>query len=111
MKQVGEFEIYELFHYRNKQLVLAGKLKSGGPVSHQNDVLQKDLFVSFSFNGMRIESKINRLDGGFTRPGLDVILHPGDHAALVIQPCKEADTWTGQVFSPEQIIVTLFLND
>lgn len=88
MKNLGKFEIVEMFSI-NIGIALAGKLISGGPISNEKDILEKNIFISFRYNETEISQKIIRLDGHFGRIGQDIVVDKGDNIVLLIDNEKE----------------------
>lgn len=90
-KRIGEFEIHDVFPVKNGVAALAGKLTSGGPISNENDIQQKEIFVVFSDEGQEIRRRIIKLDGVFIKPFIDLRIEAGEHVALVIPSGPEIE--------------------
>ena len=90
MKNLGEFEIFDIFSIKFG-IALAGKLISGGPISNDKDILQKNIFITFVYNEKEISKKILRLDSGFGRANLDTIIDKGENMALLIDADYETE--------------------
>lgn len=88
---IGEFEIHDLFRIREGLAALAGKLTSGGPISNENDIQKKEIFVVFFHEGQEIRRKIIKLDGVFIKPSLDLRIEVGDNVALVVPSGPETE--------------------
>ncbi len=84
MKILGTFEIFEILKIKTG-IVLAGKPIEGKPLSNENDVLKKNIFISFLYNEKEITTKIIRLDGRFGRPSQDILIEVNDNVALIIE--------------------------
>ncbi len=110
MNIIGEFEVYELFRFGNEKghIALAGKLKSGGPLSYQFDILQKEIFVLFPHSGNEIVSRLIKLENGFSRFGLDKVIDVGDNAALVLEANPENKAFIQTTFDPT-VVATIFI--
>ncbi|MNJ90870.1 hypothetical protein D3C87_85100 [compost metagenome] len=88
---IGEFEIHDLFQVREGLAALTGRLISGGPISNENDIQKKEIFVVFFHEGQEIRRKIIKLDGVFIKFFLDLGIEVGDNAALVIPSGPETE--------------------
>lgn len=88
---IGEFEIHDVFRVRDGVAALAGTLTSGRPISNENDIQKKEIFVVFSHEEQEIRRRIIKLDGVFIKPSLDLRIESGDNAALVIPSGPEIE--------------------
>lgn len=90
MENIGKFEIFDIFLVKIG-IALAGRIFSGGPISNDKDILQKNIFISFRYNEKEIFKKITHLDGGFGRVGLDLVVEKGDNIILLIETDNEIE--------------------
>lgn len=88
MRIIGTFEIFEIFKIEIG-LALSGKLISGEPISNENDILKKNIYISFIYNNQKFTEKIIKLDGRFGRSGQDLIMEKNDNIALLIESNTE----------------------
>jgi len=94
MKTLAQFEIIEIFS-TNTEIVLAGKLISGGPISNDHDILEKNSTISFHYNEKEISKKIIRLDRGFGRVGQEVVVEKNENMTLLIERDNETEALIG----------------
>uniref|UniRef100_UPI0040493BA6 hypothetical protein n=1 Tax=Flavobacterium sp. TaxID=239 RepID=UPI0040493BA6 len=90
MRTLGTFEIFEIYKIKFG-LALAGKLISEEPISNRNDILKKNIFISFIYNDKKFTEKIIQLDGRFGRLGQDLIMERNDNIALLIEITSETE--------------------